>query len=93
MCLTHFPAIRYVPYSRKFWWGKTLANLAICYEFAEVFFIYQLLVISEKLGAVFAKCNLACYLPKFSPTKIFCYVYVVSLQTHMQLRLVTESGW
>ena len=24
-----------VPYSRKFWWGKTLTNLAICYEFAK----------------------------------------------------------
>ena len=44
-------------------------------------FICQLLVISEKAieagpksaKVFFAKCNLACNLPKFSPVKIFRY--------------------
>ena len=48
-------------YNGKFWRGKTLANLVICYEFAKVFF---------------AKCNLAYYSPKFSPAKIFRYMVV-----------------
>jgi len=49
-------------------------------------FIRQLLVISEKAIEVgvkfakvfFAKCNLACNLPKFSPAKIFRYTVCCS---------------
>ena len=70
-----------LPCSGKFWWEKTLVNLAICYEFAKVLYVNCLkkLELGLKFAkAFFAKCNLACYLPKFSPAKIFCYtVYCI----------------
>jgi len=59
-------------------------NFAICYEFVKVLWNRQLLVISEKATEAglksakvfFAKCNLACNSPKFSPAKIFhCTVF------------------
>jgi len=52
-------------------------------------FIRQLLVISEKAiearlkfaKIFFTKCNLGCYSPKFSHTKIFCYTAYIYLFT------------
>jgi len=69
--------------------GETLANLAICYEFAKVLSAKYLSYL-KKLGAgleftkvFFAKCNLASYSPKLSPAKIFRYTVVYSKHKNM----------
>ena len=62
-------------------------------------FIRQLLVIPEKAIEAglksakffFAKCNLACNSPKFSPTKIFCYAVLYFSACKISCRIVCES--
>ena len=76
---------RLLPYSGKCWREKTLANLAICYEFAKVLSANC----SEKAIDIeaglkfakvfFAKYNLASNSPKFSPAKIFRYTVDIKL--------------
>jgi len=61
-------------------------TLAICFKFSEVLSTnYLCLQYLKKLGAgfkfakvFFAKCNLACYLTKFSPAKILRYMVFVT---------------
>ena len=58
-------------------------------------FIRQLLVISEKAieaGLKFAKCNLACYSPKFSPAKNFRYtVFSVTLEVKLLVSMASNA--
>ena len=54
----------------------TLANLAICYEFAKVLSEKAIEAGLKSAKVFFAKCNLACNSLKFSPAKIFRYTVV-----------------
>ena len=73
-----------VPYNGKFQQGKTLVNLAICYEFAKVLSANCLKYLKklQRLGLNSPKfsrpnANLANNSPKFSPAKIFRYTVML----------------
>ena len=70
--------------------GENFSEFGDLLQIHQRSFIRQLLVISEKaIGAglksakvFFAKCNIACYSPKFSPAKIFRYTVSCALSLH-----------
>jgi len=68
------PTKHALPYRGKFWRGENLANLAIRYKLAKVFPASDSSLVSESnhwLGLNSSKfIYSACYLPKFSPTKV-----------------------